>query len=156
MPECEICGKKTDTVYEVLVDGTQMLVCERDAQRRDVVNRFGPSSKRETPGRNVERAAPAQKELVENYGEVIRKAREALGLPMKVLGERISEKESTLTRIEKQETLPSEKTRMKLENELGIKLLAQGAEEKKFVQAKKNEPATLWEFATKREEKDGE
>jgi uncharacterized protein (TIGR00270 family) len=94
-----------------------------------------------------------QSELVENYGEEIRKAREALSLPLKVLAERINEKESTLTRIEKQEMLPSEKTRQKLEKELGIKLLSKASDTKTFIASKKSEPVTLWDLAKKEDEK---
>jgi putative transcription factor len=156
MPECEICGRKVATVYEITLDGAQMLVCEKDAQGRDVLKTFGTEERK----RESAKAAPVAKEsgpeeIIENYGEKIRAAREALGLPLKVLAEKISEKESTLTRVEKQETLPSEKTRQKLEKELGIKLLSKGTEEKKFVAAKKNEPVTLWDLA-KKEKEEGE
>ncbi len=154
MPECEICGKKVDTVYEIVLDGAQMLVCEKDAKGRDVVNAFGPDAGSGRARRPVSEE-PTQEELVEGYGEVIRKSREAMGLPVRVLAERINEKESTLTRIEKQETLPSEKTRKKLEKELGIKLLNKEPEEKRFVQSGKNEPPTLWDMA-KKDEKHGE
>ena len=70
-------------------------------------------------------------ELVENFGEVIRNAREKQGLPIKVLAEMINEKESTLVRIEKQKSSPGEKTRHKLEKELRIKLLAKATEKKR-------------------------
>ena len=154
MPECEICGKTVGTVYEIMLDGAQMLVCERDAMGRDVVNTFGPQQKdsRRMPAPDAREDA---EELVENYGEVIRKAREAMGLPVKVLGERISEKESTLERIEKEKTLPSEKTRVKLEKELGIRLLAKSQVSKSFVATKKSEPPTLWDLA-KKDQKSGE
>ncbi len=153
-PECEICGKKADTVYEINFEGTRILVCERDARGREVINTFGPKSKEE---RSVEARTrpPMQEELVENFGEKIRNAREAIGLPLRVLAERISEKESTLTRIEKQETLPNEKTRQKLEKELGIRLLSKLSEGKQFVAQKKNEPFTIGDF-TKKDDKDGE
>ncbi|MDE1855195.1 MAG: TIGR00270 family protein [Candidatus Micrarchaeota archaeon] len=155
MPECEICGKRVDTVYEINFEGTRILVCGKDARGRDVINTFGPKSSEERSKPPEPAKAPMQEELIENYGEKIRKAREALGIPVKVLAERISEKESTLTRVEKQETLPSEKTRQKLEKELGIKLLAKSQESKQFIASKKSEPVTLWDLANK-DEKDGE
>lgn len=154
MPECEICGKKVDTVYEINFEGAQLLVCEKDARGREVINTFGPRSKRDVERERTQSSVPAQEELVDNFGEEIRKAREALGLPLRVLAERISEKESTLTRIEKQEMLPGEKTRKKLEKELGIRLVVKRSEEKRFVQQKRNETATLAEFAKK--DKEGE
>lgn len=156
MPECEICGRKVATVYEITLDGAQMLVCEKDAQGRDVLKTFGPEEQKQESAKNAPVAKESgPEEVVEGYGEKIRIAREALGLPLKVLAERINEKESTLNRVEKQETLPSEKTRQKLEKELGIKLLSKGNDEKRFVAAKKNEPVTLWDLA-KKDEKQGE
>ncbi len=151
MPECEICGRKVDTVYEINFEGAQILVCEKDSRGRDIINTFGPRSKEKGVDRRTTEKAPARDELIENYGEEIRKAREAIGLPLKVLAEKISEKESTLTRIEKQETLPSEKTRQKIEKELGIRLLAKVPEGKQFVSSRKSEPVTLWDLAKKDE-----
>ena len=152
MPECEICGKRVETVYEVMFDGAQMLVCEKDVRGRQIVNTFGPGN-RSSRSAMPREAAQAPEELIEHYGEAIRKAREAMGLPVRVLAERINEKESTLDRIEKEKTLPGEKTRIKLEKELGIKLLARAPDAKSFVASKKNEPTTLWDLA-KKDEKD--
>ena len=141
-------------MYEIVLDGAQMLVCEKDAGGREVVKTCGP---RQKDNRRMPTAAAAEEteELVENYGALIRKARETIGIPVKVLAERISEKESTLDRIENEKTLPSEKTRVKLEKELGIRLLAKSQNPKTFVAIKKSEPTTLWDLA-KKDEKDGE
>lgn len=126
MPECEICGRQVETVYEIVVEGARMLVCEADAKGEEVVQRFDSREARSQPKASEKREPEeeGQEEISENYGEEIRKAREKLGLPLKVLAEKISEKASTLVRIEKQKTLPSEKTRKKLEKELGIRLIS--------------------------------
>jgi putative transcription factor len=154
MPECEICGKTVDNVYEIMLDGSQMLVCEKDARGKKVVSAFGPEQKNDRRTQAGE-AREEPEELVENYGKVIRKARESMGLPLKVLGERISEKESTLERIEKEKTLPTEKTRIKLERELGIRLLAKPQVSKTPLATQKSEPPTLWDLA-KKDDKSGE
>jgi len=62
-------------------------------------------------------------ELVDDYGERIRKAREKIGIPLPVLAERIAEKESSLEHVETEKTHPSESLCRKLEKELGITLL---------------------------------
>ena len=154
MPECEICGKQTASVFEINLEGAQMLVCESCARGKEVVHRFGS----EEGGGGLREAEPEREteELIENYGREVRKAREAMGLPLAVLAERINEKESALARIEKERTLPSEKTRMKLERELGIRLLSRGAAERMFVPAKKGEPPTLGDLAKKKDEEEGE
>ena len=126
MHECEICGKRTETVYEIDFEGVRTLACEKCAKGRQVMGVLGQKKQPEARGdkRAVQQAYEAvSEELADNYGELIRNARERMSLPLKVLAERISEKESTLARVEKQETLPSEKTRKKLEKELGIRLI---------------------------------
>lgn len=150
MPECEICGRQAAAVFEVNVDGAQMLVCESCARGKQVVHGFG----HERGGGHDAVRAPTKEteELIENYGMEIRKARERLGLPLVVLAERMSEKESTLARIEKEKTLPSEKTRVKLEKELGIKLLAKSTVEKAFIPKSRNESLTLGDLAKKEDD----
>jgi len=69
-------------------------------------------------------------ELVEDYGEVIRQARECLGLSHEDLGKKISEKESVLRKVETGKMAPNEQLISRLEHTLKIKLLAPVAEEK--------------------------
>jgi len=134
-----------------------MMVCEKCARGKEVTRSFGNGDERRQARRIVStRAEPETDELVENFGEVIRKAREAIGLSLAVLAERISEKESTLVRVEKEKTLPSEKTRSKLEKELGIRLATKTTETKSSLAIRKNEPTTLWDLAQKGKGKKGE
>ncbi len=123
MHECEICGRRAEVVYEIDFEGVQTLACEKCAKGRQVTGVLGRKQEAGSRGATAPEPEPETEELAENYGELVRNARERMGLPLKVLAERISEKESTLARIEKQGTLPSEKTRKKLEKELGIKLI---------------------------------
>ena len=61
--------------------------------------------------------------LIENYGKVLREARERLGLDRKELGKRIGEKESVLKRVEEERMRPDEKLLKKLQKALGVELL---------------------------------
>jgi putative transcription factor len=147
--ECEICGKQTDILYEISVEGAQMLACERCARGEEVLRIVNAESE-EKPHKITpveKKRESGEEEIIENYGDAIRNAREALGLPIRVLAERISEKESTLIRIEKQKTLPNEKARKKLEKELGIKLVSRSGEKEQFKTPKKDEPVTIWDMA---------
>jgi putative transcription factor len=153
--ECEICGNESDDIYEINVDGAQMLACAKCAAGNGKPLRT-PEAPRRPLRATVSSGGPAQEELVENFGEAIRKARDKLGLPLAVLAERISEKESTLIRVEKQKAMPSEKTRMKLEKELGIRLTVKAADKTQIAASKKNEPVTLWDLVKKKGEKQGE
>ena len=63
------------------------------------------------------------KVLISDYGSVVRKAREKLGLDHATLASRISEKKSILTSVEVENMRPNEKLVKKLENFLKIKLM---------------------------------
>ncbi len=151
--ECEICGAEVDTLYEIEVEGTTMLVCSVCAKGKHLTGRVIGANKREDKksAPQAKRNEKEETEVIDNYGEVIRKARENLGLPLKVLAEKISEKESTLERVESQKTLPNDKLISKLEKELGIKLTKPVEKGKPVSEAKPSEPLSLWDAAEKKQ-----
>ncbi len=61
-------------------------------------------------------------ELVDDYGKVIRRAREASGMSHEELALKIREKASLLKKIEREAIIPEDKVRRKLERTLGITL----------------------------------
>ena len=61
--------------------------------------------------------------LISNYGAVVRKAREKLGMDHATLASKISEKKSIVTSVESGNMRPNEKLIKKLENFLKIKLM---------------------------------
>jgi putative transcription factor len=69
-------------------------------------------------------------EIVEDYAEVIRQARESLSLSHEDLGKKINEKESVLRKIETGKMAPNDQLVSKLEHTLKIKLLVPVSEEK--------------------------
>jgi putative transcription factor len=69
-------------------------------------------------------------EVVQDYAEVIRQAREKFGLSTEDLGKKINEKESVLRKIETGKMSPNDQLISKLEHALKIKLLIPIAEEK--------------------------
>ncbi|MEN3048474.1 MAG: helix-turn-helix domain-containing protein [Candidatus Caldarchaeales archaeon] len=68
-------------------------------------------------------------ELVEDYGEVVRRAREAKFLTREQLAELVGEKASTIRRIENGELRPSMEMARKLEKVLKVKLLVESTDE---------------------------
>ncbi len=77
-------------------------------------------------------------EMVENYSDVIRQARERAGLSTEELGMKINEKESVLRKIETGKIAPNDLLVSKLERLFKIKLLVPVADEK----ASQNLPKT--------------
>jgi len=149
--ECEICGKETNIIYVVEVEGAVMNVCAECSKGKKVIDKIDLSRQEKKVAKAV-KENEKESEIIEHYGEAIRKAREKLGLPLNVLAERINEKASTLLRIEEEKTLPTDKVIKKLEKELGIKLLQQ-KEAEPTVHLKPDEPITLWDAAEKKEAK---
>lgn len=156
MDECEICGRKSDVLYLVDIDGTQLSVCRKCSSGKEVLQTFG---KQAEAARQVYARAPdlSSEEIIDDYGKAIRHARESLGLPAKVLAERINEKESTLVRIEAEHALPDDRLARKLERALGIRLIAtkEGAEHHHAQQQRHGE-VTLGDAAIIKKPKEGE
>ena len=69
-------------------------------------------------------------EIVPDYAEIIRQAREKLGFSHEELGKKINEKESLLRKIETGKVSPNDQLISKFEHALKIKLLVAVAEEK--------------------------
>ncbi len=154
METCEVCGKATEELYLARIEEATMWVCLSCSRGKQVLQSM--NIKQESPKQVAIKKGKEEEEIAENYGEVIRKARDRLGLPLKVLAERISEKESELVRVEKQKTLPSESLRKRLEKELGIKLTVKVEQEKKQVTTSKNEPITIGDAAFSKKQIDEE
>ncbi|MGC8710481.1 MAG: multiprotein bridging factor aMBF1 [Candidatus Micrarchaeia archaeon] len=151
METCEICGRETDMLYVVEVEGAVMDVCSECAKGKKVIEKLSQhADEKNKQYISKSTTSKSAEEVITHYGAAIRKARESVGLPLKVLAERINEKESTLLRVEEEKTLPNITLTKKLEKELGIKLTEQVKEEKR-VQLRPNEPITLWDAAEKKE-----
>ena len=99
---------------------------------------------------NYSRNGEPEEELVDDYGAVIREARARLGIPLNVLAEIISEKMSTLLRVENGKMQPNVKLTRRLEKELGIKLTEKPSGEGKPKQLGRSEPITLGDAAVKK------
>jgi putative transcription factor len=77
-----------------------------------------------------ETTVDTSQELVENFDQKIRQAREKLGLSHEELGKKINEKVSLLKKIETRKMTPNNRLAAKLEYALKIKLLVPATEEK--------------------------
>jgi len=149
MEECELCGAPTKSVYVVNVEDVELRVCAKCAEGKKVI-------KSQSYGINVSHtpSKPKREEdkpLVENYGKVIREARDRMKLPLKVFAEMINEKETLLSRVEQQSTLPTIELTKKLEKALSIKLIDSSSESDAGMSSgSKTGKATLGEFMNKK------
>ncbi len=143
MEECELCGNKINDVYIINLDGTELRVCTECAEGKVVIGRSGEKV-RVTPMRRS--AAKEEETLKENYGRIIREARERMKLPIKVLAEMIKEKETFILRAEEQTLRPDVKLAKKLEKALKIKLFELQEPASSMHGRGNSEGATLGEF----------
>lgn len=153
MYECEICGKKADTVYRIMIDSAEMLVCRSCASGKKVLQELSESKPAQAT-REKKRADSAD-EVIADYGGEIRKARERMNIPINVLAEMLNEKESTLHRVENGKMLPSIGLTAKLEKELGIKLTSKTDEKANAEMHGKEEPITLGDAAVQKKKENG-
>jgi putative transcription factor len=131
---CEVCGCEIyGQLYYRVIEGGKMTVCSRCAQfgSKD----WDPKEKHvtQTSRRPARSAAPQRPrndieaaetmELVDNYGELIRKARQRKGLTVEDFAKKLNEKESVVKKLEQEGLNPSMSLIRKVESELGIKLL---------------------------------
>ncbi|VVB89255.1 Uncharacterised protein [uncultured archaeon] len=129
--QCEICGMDIKgTPTRVTVEGTVLDVCGKCARYGKPTDKWTPVSRKMMP---TERVVVTHKprrdafdkigdEIVADYARIIRKARESQGLTIEERASKMMEKSTLLRKIEREELLPEDTVRKKLETELNIKL----------------------------------
>ena len=132
--QCEMCGARIQGPPKtVRIEGAELDVCGQCAKYGTEVQKQNKPAPRK--GGPVVRTVPApgrkqrdvldlmEGELVDDYGERIRRARMERGLSQKDLAMDLKEKELLIKKIEKQDLIPEEDVRRKLEKALGIRLI---------------------------------
>lgn len=130
--QCDLCGKSTDLVNAV-VEGSMLSVCKNCAKFGNVVEVKKPVVDKQVFEVQKEQVFD---EIVEGYGEKIKKARTEKNLTQDDLAKKIAVKESVIRKIETEEIKPDLVTAKKLENFLKVKLIEQYREEKKELNLK--------------------
>ncbi|MCE4600057.1 MAG: multiprotein bridging factor aMBF1 [Desulfurococcales archaeon] len=149
---CEMCGSRiAGRPYRAVVDGVEMVLCASCYMKlaksgRAVLLREpskNPTRKRPAPVKRVssKRVPLDQFDIVEDYYDRIRRAREAKGWTMAVLAQKLRISEAMLRKIESGKMKPSINLARKIENLLKIKILepTEVSEEEDY----KQEPGTL-------------
>jgi putative transcription factor len=129
--QCEICGIDIKGApIRATVEGTVLDLCSKCARYGKVSDKWTPVSRKIMP---TERAFVTHKprrdvfdklgdEIVTDYAAIIRKARETQSLTIEELASKMMEKSTLLRKIEREELVPEDTVRKKLENTLNIKL----------------------------------
>ncbi len=129
--QCEICGIDIKgTPIRVTVEGTVLDVCSKCARYGKPSDKWTPVSRKISPAektvvmRKPRRDAfdKIEDEIIADYSHIIRKARESQGLTIEELASKMMEKSTLLRKIEREELVPEDSVRKKLETALNIKL----------------------------------
>lgn len=138
---CEVCGAVVDIAYEVIYKGSRGYACEKCISKYGLIRiRRGVSPPKKSKPiihsgqtKSVERITRRRhgllrpeldmEELVEDYGRVIKEAREKLGLTQEHLAKKLGIKLSYLKKIEGGLIPPPNNLARKIERILNIRLL---------------------------------
>ncbi len=136
---CEICGSEVRRLTTVLVDRATLEVCDRCSRfgtpvESPAVEKGKGAIRRATGSRRASGAqSKPEYDVIDGYGGLIRSARERLGLTQEDLGKKVSEKSSTIHRLESESLAPSIALARKLERFLKIRLLEKEGLEEEIV-----------------------
>ena len=128
--QCELCGREC-ACRPALVDGVKMMVCP-SCMQHGVGVKTTPERQASSVSPNLSRIKKPKpkdiyknmdKELVNNWNQIIKSAREKKGISREELGFKIGERTVTIAKIENGDLRPSDKVVGKLEKELDIKLI---------------------------------
>jgi len=141
---CEICGSEIrDDVYFIRVDASELKVCKYCARHGTLVRRVrvervleeGRKLKsasvasavssavvRRRPRiyEEMERVLEEEAEIPEDFGRLVKSARERLGWKQAELARRINEKQSVIRKIETGEIIPTRELLEKLKHALNL------------------------------------
>ncbi len=147
MEECELCGRQTKDIYVVNVENVELRACASCAKGKKVIKtELERQVKAKATSARPKRVTDEDMVLIDNYASAIRRAREQMKLPIKVLAEMINEKEHLLLRVEEERTRPSIALTKKLEKILKIKLTEEVKEDNTKYSAKRVQDPTIGDF----------
>ena len=146
MVQCEMCGAETSSPKTVKIEGAELDVCESCAGFGTEVERqstASTSTKYSTESSDSSESSESSgaggsggsrrrdmfddmDEVVQDYDERIRNAREAAGLSQGDLAKELNEKASLIRKLERGASLPSDSVQKKLERRLDIELTEGG------------------------------
>jgi putative transcription factor len=128
--DCELCGRFSPENYTISVDGVKMSVCKNCAKYGKLIS--APESK-PLPIKKTKIAEKEEEisELVDNYPQLIKNAREKMGLSHKEFAAKINETVSVIKKLELGKMIPTDDLVRRIERFAGIKLLIKQKKEEK-------------------------
>ncbi len=135
---CEVCGKKAEKLYSVMIEGSQMLVCKECASLGKKVSQKPPKKMR-----FITKDEEKEEYLIENYGVIIKNKILEKYRDLKEFCKKYNYKESYLKKVIDEELPLSIDEARKLERILKIKLIVIEKKENYEVKEKELPKITL-------------
>ncbi len=132
--QCEICGAEIKGgPFKINIDGSELTVCGKCSQHGNAIGKRTPVSRKVSPVSRKPASAGSRRpqkkaremvvdELVDEYGQMIKEAREKKKWTHDKLASMIKEKSTLVKKIEREEIVPEDDVRQKIEKVLDIKL----------------------------------
>ncbi len=127
---CDLCGRETEKLYLIEIEGSQLKVCQPCSAYGRVLKKIIPSSKTPTLSSSTSENPPAEtsseetvEEIVPNFSKIIRQSREKRGLKQEKFAQLLNIKESLLHQIENGKITPSFNLARRIEKFLQVKLV---------------------------------
>lgn len=171
---CDVCGEPIEGEPVIIeIDGAVLTLCQKCARKyigvkgvrvikgptqiqvpQQGVTAIKQESKRGTVFRVKRTSVNVDKyEVVDNYAELIKEARESLGMSRDILAKVVGIKESVLKRIEDGQLTPDIELARKLEKVLGINLIKESEDVNVEIKTPTNKGLTIGDVITIRESK---
>jgi len=126
--QCELCGNGGEC-RSAIVDGVKMMLCPNCMRYGKGVKDVAPIDVQKPILGRIRRPrekdvyVEMDRELIDGWNDLIRKARKKMGLSREELGFNIGERTVTISKIENGDLRPSDEIVGKLEKKLGIILI---------------------------------
>ena len=157
---CELCGSKSEELHLVIFSGSRVLACPSCVRKYGlvVIRRAGeprkkPIARQARQQRSVKPLSP-EYDVVEDYGLIIKGAREARGLTQEDLARLVGVKLSYIRKVEQGKMVPELPVLRKLEKLLSVKLVeeAEPREEKVIYSSGGEDSITLGDLLGREEQ----
>ncbi|SIR03888.1 transcriptional regulator, XRE family [Haladaptatus litoreus] len=177
MVQCEMCGAETASPKKIKVEGAELDVCDncvdfgtevKTQQSSTTSTKYstssssgkssGSSGTSRSSSSGGSRSRPSDMfddmdEIVQDYDDRIRDARESIGLSQEDLAKELNEKASLIRKLERGDMLPSDRVQKKLEKKLEISLTAgsAGADDEEWSGGSSTDGTTLGDVVKRKD-----
>lgn len=149
MATCEMCGGSGD-LKKTRVEGTVLKLCEDCQDLGEVVDQPSAKKKKQRPHLTrppKPKRGGSERELVQDAGRRVKRAREDRELTVSELAKQLKEKASVVRRVEAGRLKPDRSLARKFEKQLGVTLYEQPPEASGGTREQSEQERTLGDVA---------